>query len=186
MEENKSIEGYVKQFEYYRSLGEKAMSQVSDEDLNWRTTEEDNSIAIIVKHMKGNMLSRWTDFLTSDGEKEWRERDDEFESNTRTRQEIKDWWQEGWNCLFSALRPLSDSSLKEIVHIRNQEHSVQEAINRQLAHYAYHVGQIVLIAKIKAGPNWRALSIPRSGSKAYNSDKFDQKAQGGHYTDDWK
>ena len=130
------ISGYLKQFEYYRSLGEKAMSQIKEEGLHWRPSINDNSIAVIVKHLKGNMLSRWTDFLTSDGEKEWRARDDEFEIDQPTREMLIIWWNEGWDCLFNAIRPLTDEQLTQIVLIRNQEHTIQEAINRQLALYA--------------------------------------------------
>ena len=180
------ISGYLKQFEYYRSLGEKAMSQIRDEELHWRASLDDNSIAVIVKHLRGNMLSRWTDFLTSDGEKEWRTRDDEFEVDLPSREILILWWKEGWDCLFDAISPLTDKQLTQLVLIRNQEHTVQEAINRQLAHYAYHVGQIVLLSKMRAGKQWLALSIPKTGSEAYNAEKFDQPQQGGHYTDDWK
>ncbi len=185
MEVKEVMDGYRKQFEYYRSVGEKAMAQVSEKDLLWRFSADDNSIAVIVKHLLGNMMSRWTDFISSDGEKKWRERDAEFEVDQPARDAVNEWWNKGWNCLFSALANLSDQDLSKTVLIRNQEHSVQEAINRQLAHYSYHIGQIVLIAKMRAGSNWRALSIPRSGSSAYNSVKFDQKSQGGHYTDEW-
>lgn len=186
MSETTIISGYLKQFEYYRSLGEKAMSQVNDEALHWRATTDDNSIAVIVKHLNGNMLSRWIDFLISDGEKEWRTRDDEFEVDQASSEVLIAWWNEGWDCLFSAISPLTDEQLSQIILIRNQEHSVQEAINRQLAHYAYHVGQIVLLAKMRAGKNWLALSIPKAGSEAYNADKFDRGKQGGHYTDEWR
>ncbi|NND93243.1 MAG: DUF1572 family protein [Flavobacteriales bacterium] len=178
------LSGYVKQFEYYRSLGERAMAQISDEDLHWRLTNEDNSIAVIVKHLCGNMLSRWSDFMSSDGEKTWRERDAEFEVDEASLEVIMAWWNRGWDCLFSALAPLTDEELSMTVLIRNQEHTVQEAINRQLAHYSYHIGQIVLIAKMRAGSTWQALSIPRSESKAFNAKKFEQSEQGGHYTDE--
>jgi hypothetical protein len=186
MTKNVVVAAYIKQFEYYRSLGEKAMSQIEDESLHWRPSPDDNSIAVIVKHLRGNMMSRWTNFLTSDGEKEWRLRDDEFELEEAARELLSSWWNEGWDCLFNAIRPLNDEMLSQTILIRNQEHTVQEALNRQLAHYAYHIGQIVLLAKMRAGKEWLALSIPKAGSDAYNAEKFNQKKLGGHYTDDWR
>ena len=115
--------------------------------LFWQYNEESNSIAIVVKHLWGNMLSRWTDFLTSDGEKEWRNRDAEFDADIKTRDELIQKWEEGWNCLFDAIDPLGETDLAKEIYIRNQGHSVVEAINRQLAHYAYHVGKLSLLGK---------------------------------------
>jgi len=136
-----------KQFQYYKMLGDKTFAQVSDQDLFWQYNDDSNSIATIVKHLWGNMLSRWTDFLTSDGEKPWRERDAEFENDWTTREQVIDRWNEGWNCLFQALNTLTPDDLQKEIFIRNQGHTVMEAINRQLAHYPYHVGQIVFIGK---------------------------------------
>lgn len=161
-----------KQFEYYKMLGEKTFAQVTDEQLFWQYNDESNSIAIIVKHLWGNMLSRWTDFLTSDGEKEWRQRDAEFENDITTREELLNKWNEGWDCLFKALFGLTTDDLSKEIYIRNQGHSVVEAINRQLAHYPYHVGQIVFIGKMVCDANWASLSIPRGNSKAFNEDMF--------------
>ena len=161
-----------KQFEFYKTLGEKTIAQLPDEKLFWQYNKESNSIAIIVKHLWGNMLSRWTDFLTSDGEKQWRERDAEFENDINTREELLAKWAEGWNCLFDAINPLTDEDLEKEIFIRNMGHSVTEAINRQLAHYAYHVGQIVFIGKMICNEDWVSLSIPRGDSKNYNEEKF--------------
>lgn len=172
-----------KQFEYYKMLGEKTFAQVSDEQLFWQYNEESNSIAMIVKHLWGNMLSRWTDFLTSDGEKEWRKRDEEFENDINTRKELLDKWNEGWDCLFKALDNLTDEDLSKEIYIRNQGHSVIEAINRQLAHYPYHIGQIVFIGKMLCDNTWNSLSIPKGNSKTYNEDKFAKPKQKQHFTD---
>ncbi len=174
-----------KQFEYYKMLGEKTFAQVSDEQLFWQYNDESNSIAMIVKHLWGNMMSRWTDFLTSDGEKEWRQRDAEFENDIATREELLNKWNEGWDCLFSALDGLTIDDLSKEIYIRNQGHSVVEAINRQLAHYPYHVGQIVFIGKMVCDANWASLSIPRGNSKTFNEDKFSKPKQKQHFTDEF-
>lgn len=159
-----------KQFEYYKMLGEKTFAQLSEEQLFWQYNEESNSIAMIVKHLWGNMLSRWTDFLTSDGEKEWRQRDAEFENDIASREELLIKWNEGWACLFKALDSLTTEDLNKEIYIRNEGHSVVEAINRQLAHYPYHIGQIVFIGKMVCDINWNSLSIPRGNSKAFNTE----------------
>lgn len=172
-----------KQFDYYKMLGEKTFTQVSDEQLFWQYNEESNSIAMIVKHLWGNMLSRWTDFLTSDGEKEWRQRDAEFENDITTREELLNKWNEGWNCLFSALDSLTTDDLSKVIYIRNQGHSVVEAINRQLAHYPYHVGQIVFIGKMVCDANWTSLSISKGNSKVFNEDMFARKNTPNHAAD---
>lgn len=137
-----------RQFRYYKSLGEKAMEQLDEPVLFIQPNDDSNGIATIVKHMWGNMLSRWTDFLTTDGEKPWRERDAEFENDLPTREAVMQKWEEGWNCLFNALSSITDNDLGMIIYIRNEGHTVLEAINRQLAHYSYHVGQIVYAAKL--------------------------------------
>jgi Protein of unknown function (DUF1572) len=157
-------------FQYYKKLGENAIAQCPDAGLFATLDEENNSIAIVVKHMTGNMRSRWTDFLSSDGEKPNRNRDSEFEAPPKTRAEILDLWDAGWKCVFTALNPLTDGSITKTVTIRGEEHSVMQAINRQIAHYAYHVGQIVLLAKHFAGPNWKALTIPKKQSAEFNAD----------------
>ncbi|WP_443092785.1 DUF1572 domain-containing protein [Chryseolinea sp. T2] len=179
------LDSSIKQFEYYRLLGDKTFAQLTDDQLFWEYSEGSNSIAVVVRHLWGNMLSRWTDFLTTDGEKEWRNRDDEFENNITSRQDLLDKWNEGWNCLFKTLNSLTPTDLDRIVYIRNQGHTVMEAINRQLAHYPYHVGQIVLIGKMLTGNQWKSLSIPRCNSKDYNADKFSKPKKKGHFTDDY-
>jgi hypothetical protein len=182
-------EGYLdsvkKQFGYYRSLGEKAMAQVSDEGLFWQYNEESNSIATLVKHLWGNMLSRWTDFLTTDGEKETRQRDAEFENADSTREQVLQRWNEGWACLENTLNTLKPEDMETIIYIRNQGHTVYEAINRQLAHYPYHVGQMVFLAKMLSTEAWQSLSIPRNQSASYNADKFAQEKSRMHFTDEY-
>src|SRR5579872_5638979 len=172
MMEKDYLESTIKQFEYYRLLGEKAMEQLPEERLFWQYSEERNSIATIVKHLSGNMLSRWTDLLTTDGEKEWRNRDAEFENDIRTRDELLVIWNDGWECLLNTLKQLSADDLEKIIYIRNQGHTVMEAINRQLAHYPYHIGQIVYVAKMVSGNGWQSLSIPKGNSKSFNDEKF--------------
>ena len=155
-------------FAYYKKLAERAMDQLTDEQLFLTLDGEANSIAIIVKHMAGNMRSRWTDFLTTDGEKPDRYRDSEFEAPPATRAELLALWETGWNCLFSALDPLTDADLTRTITIRGEKHSVMQAVNRQLAHYPHHIGQIVLLAKHFCGDRWQSLSIPRRGSGQFN------------------
>ena len=173
--ENNFLESAIKQFEYYKLLGEKTFEQLDDEKLIWQYNSESNSIAIIVKHVHGNMLSRWTNFLTSDGEKEWRNRDAEFENDITTKEEMLSKWNAGWQCLFDALHSLQETDLQKIIYIRNQGQTVTEAINRQLCHYSYHVGQIVFIGKMICNENWISLSIPKGNSKIYNQQKFSQE-----------
>jgi len=153
----------------YKKLGEQAMAQVPDAALTTVLDAESNSIAIIVKHLAGNMRSRWTDFLTTDGEKPDRNRDAEFEAAPQTRAETQAVWEGGWKHVFDALVPLTDDDLTRTVQIRNEAHSVMQAINRQLAHYAYHVGQIVYLARHFAGDRWVSLSIPRGKSAEFNA-----------------
>jgi len=153
---------------YYKALAERAMAQATDEQLFTVLDEESNSIAIVVKHMAGNMRSRWTDFLTSDGEKPNRCRDTEFEDPPATREALLAMWEQGWCCLFAAIEPLTDADLARTVTIRGEAHSVMQAINRQVAHYPYHCGQIVLLAKHLNHAGWKALSIPRRKSDEFN------------------
>ncbi len=161
---------------YYKRLGDRAMEQVSDEALFAIIDEESNSIAIVVKHLAGNMRSRWTDFLASDGEKPDRNRDSEFEAPPKTRVELLALWESGWQLAFAALAPLTDADLSRTVYIRTEAHSVMQSIHRQLAHYSYHIGQIVLLAKHFAGPNWNALTIPRRKSAEFNAKVASGKA----------
>jgi Protein of unknown function (DUF1572) len=154
---------------YYKKLGERAMAQISDEVLTATIDADSNSIAIIVKHLAGNMQSRWTDFLAADGEKPGRNRDAEFESPPQARTEILTLWEASWNIVFDALAPLTDDDLGRTIRIRGERHSVMQAINRQIAHYAYHIGQMVYIAKHYSGGRWTSLSIPRGKSGDFNS-----------------
>jgi len=163
------IEDSLSLFRYYKKLADLAMAQVKDEQLFLQLDEEANSIALVVKHVAGNMRSRWTDFLTSDGEKPDRNRDSEFADPPATREALLAPWENGWALLFSALEPLTDADLGRTITIRGEAHSVMQAMNRQLAHYPYHVGQIVLLAKHFAGEKWVSLSIPRSRSAEFNS-----------------
>jgi uncharacterized damage-inducible protein DinB len=162
------IEDSLSLFHYYQKLAEGAMDQVSDEQLFSALDEEMNSIAIVVKHMAGNMRSRWTDFLNTDGEKPDRNRDSEFVAPPATRQDLMQLWNEGWALVFQALEPLTDSDLQRQVTIRGEPHSVMQAINRQIAHYAYHCGQIVFLAKQFKGSHWKSLSVPRNRSAEFN------------------
>jgi uncharacterized damage-inducible protein DinB len=162
------IEDSLSLFRYYKKLSESAMEQLSDEQLFTALDEEMNSVAIIVKHMAGNMRSRWTDFLTSDGEKPDRNRDTEFVAPPMTRAELMRVWNDGWERVLHALEPLSDADLEREVFIRSEPHSVMQAINRQIAHYSYHCGQIVFLAKHLKGNNWKTLSVPRNRSAEFN------------------
>jgi hypothetical protein len=164
------VQDSIDLFNYYKKLGDRAMAQCPDEGLFATLDAESNSIAIIVKHMSGNMRSRWTDFLTTDGEKPDRHRDIEFEEPPKTRAELIEMWDRGWKYLFDAMTPLSDADLVRTITIRTEPHSVMQAINRQVAHYSYHVGQIVFLAKHAAANNWQALTVPRGQSKQFAAD----------------
>ncbi|HKO76393.1 MAG TPA: DUF1572 domain-containing protein [Flavobacterium sp.] len=178
------LESVKKQFLYYKMLGEKAMDQLEPEQLFVSVNEDTNSIAVIVKHLSGNMLSRWTDFLTTDGEKETRNRDGEFENDLQTKDQVLALWNEGWDCFLGALDSLKPEQLSEIIYIRNEGHTVIEAINRQLAHYPYHVGQIVFYAKQLKNNEWDSLSIPKNKSNNYNADKFAQEKTIKNFTEE--
>lgn len=179
------LSSVIKQFQYNRELGWKTITQMPEESLNWQHNEESNSIVTLVKHLSANMLSRWTDFLTSDGEKDWRERDSEFESENLDLNSLKIIWDKGWDCLISTLKGLNPEDLEKIVYIRNQGHTVVEAINRQLSHYSYHVGQIVFIGKMICNDQWQSLSIPRGQSKDYNKEMFAKEKSRAHFTKDF-
>ena len=155
-----------------KSLGDKTFTQVSDGDILWKPGETDNPVALIVKHLVGNMLSRWTQFLTQDGEKPWRDRDTEFERPYTSKTEMIAQWEKGWQCLFDSLGSLGPEDFAARVKIRGEEHSLIAAINRQLAHCAYHVGQIVYLGKAVKGAEWISLSIPKGGSVAFNEKSF--------------
>ena len=179
------LNSVTKQFEYYKMLGDKTIAQLPDDKLIWQFNPESNSIATIIKHLSGNMLSRWTDFLTSDGEKEWRNRDAEFDNDLTTKEEVIKCWEEGWKCFFDTLKSLKEDDLEKIIYIRNQGHTVLEAINRQLAHYPYHVGQIVFLGKMILNEKWQSLSIPRGKSNTYNTEKFSKEKTKAHFTDEY-
>lgn len=178
------LESVKKQFLYYKMLGEKAIAQLEPEQLFVSVNEDTNSIAAIVKHISGNMLSRWTDFLTTDGEKEWRNRDAEFENDQQSKDEVILGWGKGWDCFLTALNSLKPEQLSDIIYIRNEGHTVIEAINRQLAHYPYHVGQIVFYAKQLKKNDWDSLSIPKNKSGNYNAEKFAKEKEIKNFTDD--
>ncbi len=178
------LESVKKQFLYYKMLGEKAIEQLEPSQLFVSFNDDTNSIATIIKHISGNMLSRWTDFLTSDGEKEWRNRDAEFENDLQSKEEVLEVWNKGWNCLENALGSLKPEQLSDIIYIRNEGHTVIEAINRQLAHYPYHVGQIVFYAKQLKNSEWNSLSIPKNKSGNYNAEKFAKEKEIKNFTDD--
>ncbi|KFF73772.1 hypothetical protein HX13_18475 [Chryseobacterium sp. P1-3] len=169
MKIRKMKELFIKRFEYYKSLGDKTFTQLSEEQVFWQYNEESNSIAVIVKHIAGNMLSRWTDFLTEDGEKNWRDRDQEFVNTFKTKDEVISYWETGWKCLFEALNQINDENLYSTIYIRGEAHSVIDAVFRQLTHYPYHIGQIVYIAKMVKNEDWKTLSIARNKSQEFNA-----------------
>jgi hypothetical protein len=166
------LSNWQKLFRQYKLMAEKAISQVPDERLFWTFYNDSNSIAIIVQHMSGNMLSRFTNFYDEDGEKPWRNRDKEFESVFTTREEVMLAWDKGWMCLFSVLDSLTENDLEKHILIRSETHTVQEAFQRQLAHYSYHIGQLVYLSKMLSIENWKSLSIPKNGSDDFNRTKM--------------
>src|SRR5690242_6973477 len=163
------LESAIKYFRQQKSLGDKAIEQLSEENLLWQYNENSNSIAIIVNHLWGNMLSRWSNFLTEDGEKEWRNRDTEFEKVISSKEELIKKWNEGWQCVLDALESLKEEDLSKTIFIRKEAHNVGDAINRHLAHYSNHVGQIVYIGKMVLDEKWKSLSIPKGKSKDFNN-----------------
>lgn len=173
--------GHVqKLFMYYKELGEKSINQLSESEI--RDATNGNSIAIIVKHLSGNMKSRWTNFLEEDGEKSWRNREMEFVDDFEDMDQLWAYWNDGWKLLLDTLESISDDQLEQIIYIRNEGHTVIEAINRQLAHYSYHIGQIVILAKMYRKEEWEFLSIPPGKSKAYNDQKFDKDQSRSFFT----
>ncbi len=158
----------IKRFLYYKDLGDKTLEQISEEELHWMPSSESNSIALIIQHMHGNMKSRWTNFLTEDGEKPWRNRDQEFEQPIWTKEAALDIWNQGWNCLLDTLAGLQTEDLQKTIYIRTEPLLVYDAILRQLAHYPYHVGQIVFIGRMIRNEQWKNLSIPKGNSQAFN------------------
>ncbi len=175
------IENYladaIMSFRNYKKLADKAIEQVSDEEFFRQIDEESNSIAIIVKHIAGNQLSRWTDFLTADGEKDFRDRDSEFVTENDTRESLLELWESGWNCLFGALESSTVEDFGKTITIRGQKHTICEAINRQLTHYAYHIGQIVFLAKHFRSNEWKTLSVPKNKSDQFNQFMTENKVE---------
>tara|TARA_Y100001980_G_C14556872_1_gene351964 strand:+ start:45370 stop:45924 length:555 start_codon:yes stop_codon:yes gene_type:complete len=180
---NNFLNSTLKLTQYYQSLGNRTIQQLEEDDLHWTPGKDGNSIAVLVRHVVGNIHSRFTNFLTEDGEKPWRNRDSEFEDDLLNKSEIIAKWNEGWEQLQNVLKDLTETDLEKTVYIRNEGHSVTEAIQRQLAHYAYHVGQIVVIGKMIRGNAWQSLSIPKNQSDIFNKKKFEQEKQIKHFTD---
>jgi len=178
----KYIEHSILLFQYYKDLGESSINQLNESQI--RDNSTGNSIAIIVKHLSGNMISRWTNFLSEDGEKSWRNRGAEFTDDFKNLDELWQFWQDGWDTLLTTLDSISDDQLDQIIFIRNEGHTVIEAINRQLAHYAYHIGQVVYIAKMHKKHDWNYLSIPPGKSDSYNAEKFYKEKKRSFFTKD--
>ncbi|MES1225226.1 MAG: DUF1572 family protein [Bacteroidota bacterium] len=162
------LDSAIKRLSYYKELGDKTFDQINDAEFHFTPNAESNSIALIIQHMAGNMLSRWTDFLTTDGEKDWRNRDTEFEEQHLTKQQLLVLWQKGWDCLLKSLHALSEDDLLKTIYIRSEGLLVIDAINRQLAHYPYHVGQIIYLGKIIKNEGWQNLSIVKGRSEQFN------------------
>ena len=162
------IETAIRRLQYYKELGEKTFSRLEEKDFHWQPSSESNSIAVIIQHVAGNMLSRWTNFLTEDGEKDWRQRDDEFEIHTYSKQQLIEIWDKGWKCFLDALESLSENDFLKTIYIRKEPLTAVDAINRQLAHYPYHIGQMVYIGRMIRNDEWKSLSIPKGASQQYN------------------
>ena len=180
------IEVFKKQFSYYKSLAERSIDQLEDDDLFKEMVEGTNSIAIIMKHIAGNMLSRWTSIFVEDGEKEWRQRDEEFIDRFASKEELINYWEKGWTVLMQTLEALEEKDLERIIYIRNMGTTVHDAIIRQICHYPYHIGQIVILAKQLKGDEFQSLSIPKGASAAYNEKRFEKEKSIKHFTDDIK
>ena len=169
MNENIFLDSAVQQFRDYKLLAEKTFAQLQENDFHYQPNDETNSIAINITHLHGNMLSRWTNFLTEDGEKEWRQRDDEFETHSYSQEKLLQLWEQGWLTVFNALESLKAGDLEKTIYIRSKPLTVLDAFQRQLTHYSYHVGQIVMLGKIIKGSTWKSLSIPKGQSAQYNT-----------------
>jgi len=178
------IEVFKKQFEYYRYLAEKSVEQLEPSQLFKVPSGGVNSIAVIMKHIAGNMLSRWTNIFEEDGEKEWRERDEEFINRFKDKEELMEYWNRGWAVLFETLDRIDVEDLERIIYIRNMGCTVHDAIIRQICHYPYHIGQIVFVAKLFKGTSFTSLSIPLNTSKSFNDERFDKDKSIKHFTDD--
>lgn len=169
------LNSYIKRITYYKNLGEQTFAQLDELDFHYQPNEESNSIAMIIQHIAGNMLSRFTNFLTEDGEKEWRKRDAEFEEQHLSKDALLELWQKGWDCYLGSVQLLTEDDLEKTITIRSEQHSVTDALNRQLAHYPYHVGQIVYLGRMIKSKAWKNLSIPKGQSQQFN-DKMKHKA----------
>ena len=170
------LESVIKRFKEYKAMGEKTFDRLNDKEMHFQPNEESNSIAVIIQHLHGNMLSRWTNFLTEDGEKQWRKRDDEFELHKFSKEQLIDKWNEGWNVFLGTLESLTTNDLSKTITIRSQPLNVVDAINRQMAHYSYHVGQIVYLGRWIRQSEWKSLSIPKNKSNEFNQ----KMQQSGH------
>ena len=169
------LNSYIKRITYYKNLGEQTFAQLDELDFHYQPNEECNSIAMIIQHIAGNMLSRFTNFLTEDGEKEWRKRDAEFEEQHLSKDALLELWQKGWDCYLGSVQLLTEDDLEKTITIRSEQHTVTDALNRQLAHYPYHVGQIVYLGRMIKSKAWKNLSIPKGQSQQFN-DKMKHKA----------
>lgn len=184
MDSTQFISNIKKQYAYYRHLAEKAIDQVNQDEFFYQQSEEVNSIAIIVKHISGNLMSRFKDFRFTDGEKEWRNRDDEFVATASTKEDYMEVWKIAWTVLFNELDELNDTNINDSIFIRNQSHTIPTALIRSVSHTSYHIGQIIHQAKIFRGSTWISLSIPRGQSQQFNEELNRTKQVGQHYTDD--
>ena len=181
---SKEIKNIQKEFFHYKSLGDLTFIQLNEKQILWKPNSNSSSIGLIIKHLHGNMKSRWTNFLNSDGEKKWRKRDQEFIEPKKNKKELLQLWESGWSCLFDTLDSLSQKDLEKEVFIRNMGQTVRAAIDRQLCHYAYHVGQIVFIGKMITNENWKSLSIPLGESEGYNKERFSKPKRTSHFSED--
>ncbi|TDQ25700.1 DUF1572 family protein [Tenacibaculum caenipelagi] len=168
------LDNITTQFKSYKEVADKTIAQLDEKDLHWKYNEESNSIASIIIHMSENMLSRWTDFFTSDGEKDWRDRDTEFEPQDLTKKELITQWEKGWNCLFSALDSLNEENFKQPILIRNKQVKLIESITRQIAHFPYHIGQIAYVGKMILNDKWQTASIAKGKSKEFIQAQFEK------------
>lgn len=175
---------YISQFQYYKGLAEKAIDQIGEDQVFYQADAQSNSIAVIIKHIAGNMRSRWTNMFETDGEKVWRNRDDEFVDDFKNLGQLLEYWESGWEVLFDTLEDLTDADLDSIIYIRNMGCTVHDAIIRQMGHYPYHIGQIVYLARMYRGEDFVSLSIPKGKSKEYNDKRFVKKKSIKHFTDD--
>lgn len=177
------LENALKLATYYKKLGDGALKQTRPDEINWSPDPDSNSMAVIVKHLWGNMTSRWTNFLTEDGEKPWRNREGEFDNDITSYEDLMAKWEAGWECFLSAIKSLKEDDLGKIIYIRNEGCTVMDAIQRQLAHYPMHVGQIIYLAKMLRKSDWQSLSIPKGGTASYNAEKFEKTNAVRHFTD---